>query len=529
METNITEVSFSNSYTEHLYGFAQYDRGQKLKITGIETDANTEVHFSLSASGGESPRVLPDSTGAETIVSVPDFVFCADRMYDYEAYAFVCYMDVNVGKTERRIIMHIKSRPKPADFAPPSEPDLTQKVLQELSTKLTAPSTAQIGQIFRVKSITEDGNLVLEAVDMPSGGGEVTDEQISNAVDNYMAANPIEESDPTVPAWAKQPEKPIYTASEIGADTSGTAESKVSAHNVSDTAHNDIRLLVQGLTERLNALANSDDTTLDQMSEVVAYIKSNKSLIDAITTSKVNVSDIIDNLTTNVSNKPLSAAQGVALKALIDGITTVELDETLTDNTKAAPAGVVGELKGDLSNKIDKPSTVPEVGKILKATSVNDDGTFVCDWCDDLIGGFSKVVDITTEIDVGIIRFELDDDYNEICLVLNTNSPFAIGSVGFGSNYITIGEQNIAYIYNPKEGEYCNVTMHLVRLDDCWIGLSCRINNKNVTGVFDSFVENNYFAQKCKYSRLFKIENTTSYSPDGTKYPAGTSVVVIAR
>lgn len=180
METNIREVSFSSSYTEHLYGFAQYDRGQKLKITGIETDANTEVHFSLSASGGESPRVLPDSTGTETIVSVPDFVFCADRTYDYEAYAFVYYADVNVGKTERRIIMHIKSRPKHADFAPPSEPDLTQKILQELSTKLTAPSSAQIGQIFRVQSINEDGTLVLEAVDMPSGVlGQIDDISIS--------------------------------------------------------------------------------------------------------------------------------------------------------------------------------------------------------------------------------------------------------------------------------------------------------------------------------------------------------------
>lgn len=130
----------------------------------------------------------------------------------------------------------------------------------------------------------------------------------------------IEETDPTVSDWAKQPEKPSYTAEEVGADASGTAVAKVSEHNTASNAHNDIRLLVQGLTERLNALADSDDTTLDQMSEVVAYVKSNKSLIDAITTSKVNVSDIIDNLTTNVSNKPLSAAQGVKLKALIDAI-----------------------------------------------------------------------------------------------------------------------------------------------------------------------------------------------------------------
>lgn len=57
------------------------------------------------------------------------------------------------------------------------------------------------------------------------------------------------------------------------------------------------------------------------MSEIVAYIKSNKTLIEEVTTNKVNVADIIDNLTTNVANKPLSAAQGVALKALIDAIT----------------------------------------------------------------------------------------------------------------------------------------------------------------------------------------------------------------
>lgn len=127
-----------------------------------------------------------------------------------------------------------------------------------------------------------------------------------------------EETDPTVPAWAKQSTKPTYTSSEVGADPIGTASSLVTTHNTETDAHNDIRSLINDLTNRLNAIADSDDTTLDQMNEVVAYIKSNKSLIDAITTSKVNVSDVINNLTTNVTNKPLSAAQGVTLKALID-------------------------------------------------------------------------------------------------------------------------------------------------------------------------------------------------------------------
>ena len=112
-----------------------------------------------------------------------------------------------------------------------------------------------------------------------------------------------------------------YTDQQIAAIPTPDVSGQISTHNTNKEAHNDIRNLITGLTNRLNALADSDDTTLDQLSEIVAYIKNNKTLIDGITTSKVNVADIVNNLTTNVTNKPLSAAQGMALKALIDAIT----------------------------------------------------------------------------------------------------------------------------------------------------------------------------------------------------------------
>lgn len=148
------------------------------------------------------------------------------------------------------------------------------------------------------------------------------EEKVENLIENGGTGGGgiTNETDPTVPAWAKKPTKPTYEASEVGADPKGTATSEVSKHNTSEKSHNDIRLLIEGLSSRLNAVADSDDTTLDQLSEIVAYIKSNKSLIESITTSKVNVSDIIDNLTTSVSNKPLSAKQGAELKKLINDI-----------------------------------------------------------------------------------------------------------------------------------------------------------------------------------------------------------------
>lgn len=103
-------------------------------------------------------------------------------------------------------------------------------------------------------------------------------------------------------------------------DASRIVAENIATHNISSTAHDDIRQLIIGLNNKLNTVLDSDDSTLDQLSEIVNYVKDNRDLIETITTSKINVSDIIDNLTTTNSNKPLSAKQGKILKDLIDAI-----------------------------------------------------------------------------------------------------------------------------------------------------------------------------------------------------------------
>lgn len=96
--------------------------------------------------------------------------------------------------------------------------------------------------------------------------------------------------------------------------------SHIEEHDKNSLSHGDIREIVSSLTDQIHALLNSDDTTLDQITELVSYIQENSSIIEGITTAKVNVSDIVDNLITNDSNKPLSATQGVILKSLIDSV-----------------------------------------------------------------------------------------------------------------------------------------------------------------------------------------------------------------
>lgn len=150
---------------------------------------------------------------------------------------------------------------------------------------------------------------------------------------------------------------------------------QISNHNTSATAHSDIRNLIAGLTTRLNALADSDDTTLDQLSEIVTYIKSNRTLIEEVTTNKANVSDIIDNLTTNVSNKPLSAAQGVAIKSLIDSLqTAVNGKADLEHVHDVATTSTAGFMSPEGKVKLDGIETGANktiVDSVLSSTSTN--------------------------------------------------------------------------------------------------------------------------------------------------------------
>ena len=135
-------------------------------------------------------------------------------------------------------------------------------------------------------------------------------------------------------------------------------------HNTSTEAHSDIRLLFEGLDSRLTALADSDDDTLDQLSEIVEYIKDNRELIESVTTAKVSVSDIVNDLVTNVANKPLAAAQGVAIKALLDALAANKLDtitfttELLKYYTRTQVDNIIAGLqpKGDYALRSELPS-----------------------------------------------------------------------------------------------------------------------------------------------------------------------------
>ena len=115
------------------------------------------------------------------------------------------------------------------------------KVLPAMGPAGETPPEAQQGWVDQVLAqVARITGMTAQAVELPAGsaptadytdgvltigiplGGDVSEAQIAQAVAEYLSKNPIAETDPTVPDWAKQPEKPSYTADEVGALSSET-------------------------------------------------------------------------------------------------------------------------------------------------------------------------------------------------------------------------------------------------------------------------------------------------------------------
>jgi hypothetical protein len=142
----------------------QWDTGRKLTV-----DAEcSQVHFSNKVFGRSVDVDVVDG-----VAIIPDILLQIDK--DLTAWAFVGTAENGYTKISK--VFKVNRRNKPADyvFTPPE-----QTSLEEIKEKID----------------------YLESIQDPDA--------IKNAVDDYLANNPIKvnETDPTVPEWAKKPNPP---------------------------------------------------------------------------------------------------------------------------------------------------------------------------------------------------------------------------------------------------------------------------------------------------------------------------------
>lgn len=142
----------------------------------------------------------------------------------------------------------------------------------------------------------------------------VQNKVVTEALDNKLNVEDIAD-------WAKADEKPMYTASEVGADTQGAADTALSsAKNYTDT--------------KISDLVNGAPETLDTLKEIADALSDNKDVVEALDTaigSKANTSDLTAH-TWNKNNPHVVTKSQIGL-GNVPNVATNDQTPTYTDTT----------------------------------------------------------------------------------------------------------------------------------------------------------------------------------------------------
>lgn len=191
-----------------------------------------------------------------------------------------------------------------------------------------------------------------ELISLSEISGEVSPEKIKQVVEDYLKANPIKETDPTVPDWAKEPQKPTYTAEEVGALPADTNIPTKTSELENDSGY---------LTEHQDISGKLDASKLPEAVDAA--------LAQAKASGAFDGKDGKDGAQGEKGDKGEPGPQG-------DPGETTYIENPYDDTELKND---IGQLKED---KLAKPADPPTIGKILRVKSVNEDGTFVCEWAD---------------------------------------------------------------------------------------------------------------------------------------------------
>ena len=301
-----------------------------------------------------------EDTGEPFCVSMPDMGNVSDYLYvDSSIYTETMSFKIYTGETGTKTIDEVYI---------PSTIARTTYVDTQLTTKADASHTHDdryytetevdtliAGVNTSISNITSGSTVVKNAEHATTADSATNADEATHAASADTATSATSATKATqdasgnvitstyetkTDATAKLTEAKSYTDTKTnGMATTTVVDNKISAHNTSITAHSDIRDLISALTTKVNNFLDVDDTTTDQLSEVLTLIENNKGTLESLTSNKINVSDIVDNLTTSSTTKVLSAKQGVAIKALIDA-----LQEAVNGKAAASHTHTISEV-----------------------------------------------------------------------------------------------------------------------------------------------------------------------------------------
>lgn len=137
-------IDAGQHYCQAVSDLWQWDYGQTLRIQGVTLPAAVEVQFSTTERIGETMTRIGVTRDGATEVVIPDTLLEGNgASHDYVIYAFVYVEDAASGKTEHKIAMNVRARPKPEAHVTPEEGELFRQAIAVVSESADRAESAR--------------------------------------------------------------------------------------------------------------------------------------------------------------------------------------------------------------------------------------------------------------------------------------------------------------------------------------------------------------------------------------------------
>ena len=181
-------IDAGQHYCQAVSDLWQWDYGQTLRIQGVKIPAAVEVQFSTTERIGETVTRIGVTKDGVTEVPIPDTLLeGGGTTQDYTIYAFVYIENGDSGKTEYRVSMKVRARPKPEAHATPEEGELFRQAIvavtesadraesarksaqvsadEAKTSKENAETAAKVAEAFKTETETAKAEAVQAAAD----------------------------------------------------------------------------------------------------------------------------------------------------------------------------------------------------------------------------------------------------------------------------------------------------------------------------------------------------------------------------
>jgi hypothetical protein len=413
-------IDAGQHYCQAVSDLWQWDYGQTLRIQGVKLPAAVEVQFSTTERIGETVTRIGVTQEGVTEVPVPDTLLeGGGTTQDYTIYAFVYIENGDSGKTEYRVSMKVRARPKPEAHATPEEGELFRQAIVAVAESADRAESARKS----AEKAADKAESAKNAAESASGSAQASADEAKTSKENAETAVKNAEAFKTEAETARS--EAVRAATESTDAKDSAEKSRAAAEKAKQDA------------EAAKAAADADKEAAETARSEAETAK-NDAVQAKEAAERAKIGTAADRETAETASKAARISATSAEESAKKAETAKEEIQESADQIQKN-ATEIDSLK---ENKIEKPADLPIVGKILRVKSVNEDGTFICEWADS--GGSNLDVRIAGEsiVQDGVAEIPVASD-NVSGVIKNYYNSFSSGlDMRYGTIKLVTASEN---------------------------------------------------------------------------------------